>query len=122
MTKDEAREILDIFNAWRKGYGDDFPYEAKQISQAIDCAIQALGDGVCQKCGDTGIMQGDYTRPEGIECDACKTRVDYERLAGKYGVLLNDIEGWLSINTQPTISELTKMRKSIREILKPKKP
>ena len=45
MTKDEAREILDRFNAWRKGYGDDFPYEAKQISQAIDCAIQALGDG-----------------------------------------------------------------------------
>jgi len=45
MTKDEAREILDRFNAWRKGYGDDFPYEAKQISQANDCAIQALGDG-----------------------------------------------------------------------------
>jgi len=45
MTKDEAREILDRFNAWRKGYGDDFPYEAKQITQAIDCAIQALGDG-----------------------------------------------------------------------------
>ena len=45
MTKDEAREILDRFNAWRKGWGGDFPYDAKQITQAIDCAIQALGDG-----------------------------------------------------------------------------
>ena len=44
MTKDEAREILDRFNAWRKGWGGDFPYDAKQITQAIDCAIQALGD------------------------------------------------------------------------------
>ena len=63
MTKDEAREILDRFNAWRKGYGDDFPYEAKQISQAIDCAIQALGDGSiqsewqkCPKCDGQGIV------------------------------------------------------------------
>ena len=45
MTKDEAREILDRFNAWRKGWGGDFPYDAKQITQAIDCAIQAWGDG-----------------------------------------------------------------------------
>ena len=44
MTKDEAREILDRFNAWRKGWGGDFPYDAKQITQAIDYAIQALGD------------------------------------------------------------------------------
>ncbi len=42
MTKEEAKTILDRFNAWRKGWGDDFPYEAKQISVAIDVAISAL--------------------------------------------------------------------------------
>ncbi len=42
MTNEEAKTILDRFNAWRKGWGDDFPYEAKQISAAIDVAISAL--------------------------------------------------------------------------------
>ena len=39
MTKDEAREILIRYNDWRR-YGKPDP-----INQAIDCAIQALGDG-----------------------------------------------------------------------------
>ncbi len=39
MTKDEAREILIKYNDWRR-YGKPDP-----INLAIDCAIQALGDG-----------------------------------------------------------------------------
>ncbi len=39
MTKDEAREILIRYNDWRR-YGKPDP-----INLAIDCAIQALGDG-----------------------------------------------------------------------------
>ena len=44
MTKDEAREILIKHNRWRRGDMDIVPHNAIQLGQAIDCAIQALGD------------------------------------------------------------------------------
>lgn len=49
MDNNEAREILIKHNEWRRGdSGNDawiFEITASQIGQAIDCAIQALGDG-----------------------------------------------------------------------------
>ena len=49
MDNNEAREILIEHNQWRRGEKDDFQWvngeTAKLIGQAIDCAIQALGDG-----------------------------------------------------------------------------
>ena len=46
MTKDEAREILIEHNKWRRDsfYGVPQPYRPESVGQAIDCAIQALGD------------------------------------------------------------------------------
>jgi len=51
MTKDEAREILIKHNEWRRHDRDEYEeiFQNMQspvlIGQAIDCAIQALGDG-----------------------------------------------------------------------------
>ena len=46
MDNNEAREILIKHNAWRRGADyEDFNFEPTQIGQAIDRAIQALGDG-----------------------------------------------------------------------------
>ena len=45
MDNNEAREILIEFNAWRRGGTDLIMQDTKLIGQAIDCAIQALGDG-----------------------------------------------------------------------------
>jgi len=45
MDNNEAREILIRHNIWRK---DHMPYptaKTESVNQAIDCAIQALGDG-----------------------------------------------------------------------------
>ena len=44
MTKDEAREILIRHNMWRRDRMPDPTESTESINQAIDCAIQALGD------------------------------------------------------------------------------
>lgn len=49
MDNNEAREILIGFNSWRRGEDEDVidtpQFSPKLIGQAIDFAIQALGDG-----------------------------------------------------------------------------
>jgi hypothetical protein len=45
MDNNKAREILIKHNRWRRGDMDIVPHNAIQLGQAIDCAIQALGDG-----------------------------------------------------------------------------
>jgi len=48
MTKDEAREILIKHNAWRTDTDISTRNDYQRpdlITQAIECAIQALGDG-----------------------------------------------------------------------------
>ena len=45
MDNNEARDILIEFNEWRRGGTDLIMQDTKLIGQAIDCAIQALGDG-----------------------------------------------------------------------------
>jgi len=45
MTKDEAREILIKYNRYRRGESNSPMPNPTEAGQAIDCAIQALGDG-----------------------------------------------------------------------------
>ena len=45
MDNNEAREILIEHNEWRRGRTGPLMQDTKLIGQAIDCAIQALGDG-----------------------------------------------------------------------------
>jgi transcription termination factor NusB len=41
MTKNEARDILNLHNLWRRGKAENMP-DAKELGVAIDAAIAAL--------------------------------------------------------------------------------
>lgn len=46
MTKEEAREILIQYNAYRRGGANSPMPNPTEAGQAIDVAIRALGDGI----------------------------------------------------------------------------
>jgi hypothetical protein len=64
MDNNEAREILIEHLDWKRSPTEKQPpYQFEIVCQAIDCAIQALGDGSiqsewqkCPKCDGQGIV------------------------------------------------------------------
>ncbi len=66
MDNNEAREILIGFNSWRRGEDEDVidtpQFSPKLIGQAIDCAIQALGDGWVRV--EDGLPEGYWSDTE----------------------------------------------------------
>ena len=48
MTKQQAAELLDNYQRWRKGEVDYFPVSPKSLSAAIDLAITNLGSALAE--------------------------------------------------------------------------
>ena len=74
MNKERAREILKDFNKQIKDYGEDLMPEEKELSQALDIAIESLQHQVnekdeiklvCPKC------KREWTKPIGEFCSSC---------------------------------------------------